>query len=1134
VNYHVFSDTSDYYGGHGTHTSGTLAGNDDPHGTSDRDGMAKNAKISFADVMVGQQPTLEGIPDDLHDLFIVAYNDGARIHSNSWGGSVPDRLGAAPYTSNSREADLFMWEHKDFQIFFSNGNWDSGAREGRYVGSPATAKNVVSVGGCSNDQYGNIWVASSIGPAKDGRLKPTVVAPYYLYSAVAGTQNYYYGFSGTSMSSPAAAGVTALIRQYFTEGWYPTGTKISNNAFTPSAALLKATLINSAVEIFGVDSHAHPYNNGNGDMLFPTNDQGWGRPCLDTALYFNGDTRKIAIIDDSWGLLTGDSKTYEFEISDVSIDLKITLVWTDYPSSLAVAKNLVNDLNLLVKSPSGIEYKGNVFVTSGTPHQSQTGGIFDALNVEEQVVRALSSTDAGTWTVEVIAHNIPKGPQPFALVVTGGLNIDAGRIWLDKPVYGTTDTIKIMVEDLNAASVDVDVSSDSQPSPITVSLTQTAPNSGVWYATLDTAPTPTAGKLYVSDLDLITARYADTNPASVKFANATVDANTPTISNVWVTDIDDNSATITWVTNEPTDSTVYYGTTPSLGLTATDPWYSISHSVTLTGLAENTIYYFDIASTDRFGYTVTDDNSGAHYIFKTARRSTILFVDATKETYFCKDKYKAALEAHGWTYSIWDLGQSGVPSLSTLQEYYTVIWETGEKYPQVDAPERNLFIQYLDGGARFFVSSHDVGWDQGSTQAGAHPAITWYNSVMKARWLTEPYTIGGLVGLSGDPISNDYTGSISYTTLRSGGADDQIETVSAGGTGYYVWRDKDAKDQNDNPVAPGNVAIRWISSQNNGTPGVGIWGGTPSRLVYFAFIFPQITDESIQADILNKTLVWLIGRSAPKVNLISPTGGEIWSGVKRIRWTATGTGLTSIDVQYSPNGGLAWYDIATNLPATTTYYDWNTSTVPEGNTYKIKVIVKDDIGLSGEDSSLNFTIAYGVLSSQTIEFATTGWHLISMNVMNISDIKVQLSSIQNKYDKVLYYDASDTTDRWKVYDIAKPEYLNDLKTINIKMGVWIHITSAPAQLTIYGIQPFETSITLYPGWNLVGYPAGSEQTVKNVLAQLWQNEVTVVQAQDNTMPYGLRTLAENDKLKPGCGYWLYCTSTTTVEWTVIW
>lgn len=45
------------------------------------------------------------------------------------------------------------------------------------------------------------------------------------------------------MATPIAAASALVVRQYFTEGWYPTGAPVPANAFIPSGALLKAVLI---------------------------------------------------------------------------------------------------------------------------------------------------------------------------------------------------------------------------------------------------------------------------------------------------------------------------------------------------------------------------------------------------------------------------------------------------------------------------------------------------------------------------------------------------------------------------------------------------------------------------------------------------------------------------------------------------------------------------------------------------------------------------------------------------------------------------------------------------------------------------------------------------------------------------
>jgi Subtilase family len=251
---------------------------------------------------------------------------------------------------------------------------------------------------------------SSGGPTADGRIKPETTVPgSNIVSArndgrVTTNNCTTLTESGTSMASPGAAGFTALIRQYYTAGWYPTGGAVSTNGFTPSAALLRATLVNSAVSMTGTTA-------------IPANCQGWGRVLLENALYFTGQTRKLWIKDTATPFATGsvnEDRAYSFTVTTGEA-LKVTLAWTDFPSTPAASPNLNNDLDLIVTGPTGTVWRGNVF--SGG--NSATGGAADRRNTLEQVL--LASPAAGTYTVTVRSFNVPNGPQPFALVVTGNV-----------------------------------------------------------------------------------------------------------------------------------------------------------------------------------------------------------------------------------------------------------------------------------------------------------------------------------------------------------------------------------------------------------------------------------------------------------------------------------------------------------------------------------------------------------------------------------------------------------------------------------------------------------------------------------------------------------------------------------------
>ncbi len=131
------------------------------------------------------------------------------------------------------------------------------------------------------------------------------------------------------MATPTAAGAGTLLRQYYYDGFYPTGAKVAANAMTPSAALMKASMINSCMDI--------------GTPNIPNNDEGYGRVTLENVCYFSGDTRKTRVWDkrNVVGLSTGQTDEYQIEVASGQ-PLKVTLVWTDPQASTTAAITLVN------------------------------------------------------------------------------------------------------------------------------------------------------------------------------------------------------------------------------------------------------------------------------------------------------------------------------------------------------------------------------------------------------------------------------------------------------------------------------------------------------------------------------------------------------------------------------------------------------------------------------------------------------------------------------------------------------------------------------------------------------------------------------------------------------------------------
>jgi len=372
---------------HGTHVAGTVLG--DNGGNDNNRGVAYMARLIF-------DSTPSFTFSSLNSHLTTHYNQGAAIHTNSWGDD-----GATNYTGMCRAIDTFSHANDDNLVIFAATNLNT-------LRTPENAKNVLAVGASQDASSQGSFCSGGIGPTFDGRRKPEIFAPgCNSQSAQWNTACGTFGLTGTSMAAPAIAGSAALTRQYYEDGYYPSGVPTFDDGFTPSGTLIKATLLNSAVDMTNISG-------------FPSNREGWGRVLLDNALPFPGDDETLIIRDvrnaGNGALETGDMSEFVVNNNSFNVPFKVTLVWHDAPGTPNSSFPPVNNLDLEVVMPTGQLILGNNILNGQSTFDTTT----DEINNVEMVM--LPATPTGEYTIRVKGTAVNQGPQGYALVVTGAVN----------------------------------------------------------------------------------------------------------------------------------------------------------------------------------------------------------------------------------------------------------------------------------------------------------------------------------------------------------------------------------------------------------------------------------------------------------------------------------------------------------------------------------------------------------------------------------------------------------------------------------------------------------------------------------------------------------------------------------------
>jgi len=153
-----------------------------------------------------------------------------------------------------------------------------------------------------------------------------------------------------------------------------------------------------------------------------------------------------------------------------------------------------------------------------------------------------------------------------------------------------------------------------------------------------------------------------------------------------------------------------------------------------------------------------------------------------------------------------------------------------------------------------------------------------------------------------------------------------------------------------------------------------------------------------------------------------------------------------------------------------------------------------------------------------------GWDQFAYPVQGVRPVAEALQSIEGMFNTVYWYDASNTSDSWKVFSTEVPTWVNDLTSLQFGERYWIHLTSSII-LKLHGARLLEdpqTPAQLIPPATFYGPVLASDTFTPTVGMEVlaWTNNVIcgqgTTQLVDGQVVYSVNVSAD-DQHTPGCG-----------------